>query len=70
VAFEAQNRAQDTATDFALRIIRVERELMLRRLRRVGIQVVDWQVDQPFDKVMRLSLVRPMAQTRIVRIER
>ncbi len=70
VAFEAQNRTQDTATDFALRIIRVERELMLRRLRRVGIQVVDWQVDRPFDKVMRLSLVRPMAQTRIVRIER
>ncbi len=70
VAFEAQQFARDAATDFALRITRIERELMLRRLRRVGIQVVDWQVDQPFDKVMRTSLVRPSAQTRIVRIER
>lgn len=70
VAFEAQQFARDVAADFALRITRVERELMLRRLRRVGVQVVDWQVDQPFDKVMRASLVRPSAQTRIVRIER
>jgi uncharacterized protein (DUF58 family) len=70
VTFEAQQFTRDTTTDFALRITRVERELMLHRLRRVGIQVVDWQVDQPFDKVMRTSLVRPSAHIRIVRIER
>ncbi len=70
VTFEAQQYKQDAAVDFAVRITRIERELMLRRLRRVGIQVVDWKVDQPFDKVMRASLVRPSPQTRIVRIER
>jgi uncharacterized protein (DUF58 family) len=80
VAFEAQQyalkatadaSAGDTGVQLALRITRVERELMLRRLRRVGIQVINWQVDQPFDKVMRSALVRPVIPTnRIVRIER
>jgi uncharacterized protein (DUF58 family) len=80
VAFEAQKYAPimianvdtaDTSFQLALRIARVERELMLRRLRRVGIQVINWQVDKPFANVMRTALVRPIVPTnRIVRIER
>lgn len=75
VAFEAQKYAPiseaDASVQLALRITRVERELMLRRLRRVGIQVINWQVDQPFANVMRTALVRPVVPTnRIVRIER
>ncbi len=75
VTFEAQQYGSiseaDANVQFALRITRVERELMLRRLRRVGIQVINWQVDQPFGNVMRTALVRPITPTnRIVRIER
>lgn len=75
VAFEAQKYAPISAAEasvqLAQRITRVERELMLRRLRRVGIQVINWQVDQPFANVMRTALVRPVMPTnRIVRIER
>jgi len=75
VAFEAQKYAPlseaDVSVQLALRITRVERELMLRHLRRVGIQVINWQVDQPFANVMRTALVRPVMPTnRIVRIER
>jgi len=72
VTFEAQKYTPGTtAIDFAMRITRVERELMLRRLRRVGIQVINWQVDQPFANVIRRSLVRPLTPNlRIVRIER
>jgi len=90
VTFEAQKYAPVTTADaatadattagtaiqLALRITHIERELMLRRLRRVGIQVINWQVDRPFDRVMRTALVRPMTPTRggitnrIVRIER
>ncbi len=77
VAFEAQKYGPNATADadasvqFALRITRVERELMLRRLRRVGIQVINWQVDKPFANVMRTALVRPVIPTnRIVRIER
>lgn len=75
VAFEAQKyeplSEADASVQLALRITRVERELMLRRLRRVGIQIINWQVDQPFANVMRTALVRPVIPTnRIVRIER
>lgn len=75
VAFEAQKYAPITeagaGAQLALRITRVERELMLRRLRRVGIQVINWQVDKPFANVMRTALIRPVVPTsRIVRIER
>ncbi len=69
VAFEAQKFEPQASVDLALRISRLERELLLRRLRRVGIQVINWQVDQPFDKVMRKSLIRPSARMRVVRIE-
>ena len=75
VAFEAQKYAPiseaEASVQLALRITRIERELMLRRLRRVGIQIINWQVDQPFGNVMRTALVRPVMPTnRIVRIER
>jgi uncharacterized protein (DUF58 family) len=85
VAFEAQKYAPITTANagaahagaaaasvqLALRIARVERELMLRLLRRVGIQVINWQVDKPFANVMRTALVRPIMPTnRIVRIDR
>ncbi len=75
VAFEAQKYAPiseaEASVQLALRITRIERELMLRRLRRVGIQIINWQVDRPFANVMRTALVRPVLPTnRIVRIER
>ena len=87
VAFEAQKYASITTADadtanagasaeeasvqLALRITRVERELMLRRLRRVGVQIINWQVDKPFANVMRTALVRPVRPVnRIVRIDR
>ncbi len=37
----------------AARIIRMERQWMLRRIRRAGVQVVEWNVAQPFDQVSR-----------------
>ena len=41
-----------------MRIARLERALLLRQLRRAGIQVVDWQVDRPFDQAVHTSLNR------------
>jgi uncharacterized protein (DUF58 family) len=35
------------------RIIRLERAIMLGRLRRAGVQVIEWDVSRPFDAVMR-----------------
>ncbi len=70
ITFEAQQLAPGPAGELAVRSARLERSLLLRKLRRVGVQVVDWQVDQAFDRLMRASLVRPPTPTRIVRIGR
>ncbi len=40
----------------AYRLARAERELMLRRVRRSGAQVVDWQVTLPLESAVRESL--------------
>ncbi|HEX8992633.1 MAG TPA: DUF58 domain-containing protein [Anaerolineales bacterium] len=39
--------------ELAVRIIRLERDLLLSRLQRAGLQVVQWNVAQPFDQAMR-----------------
>jgi uncharacterized protein (DUF58 family) len=49
----------------ASRIAHAERRLLLRELQRVGIQIVDWQVSQPLDRVIRVSLGR-LPQNRVL----
>jgi uncharacterized protein (DUF58 family) len=49
---------QQPGVDLAARIVRVERELVRRQLQQAGIQVVDWQVNQPFERVVHASLSR------------
>lgn len=60
VAFEASFLPQTGAVELSSRVIRMERELMLHRLRRAGIQLVNWDVSQPFDQVMRSRLSHPV----------
>ena len=48
----------------AARILRLERDLLLKHLRRAGIQTLDWDVSQPFDQVVRHSLSRAPQQLR------
>jgi len=69
VAFEVQGfgvlegkgsrpNAPQAALDLAARIARLERVLLMRRLRQAGVQVVDWQVDKPFGQVAHVALSR------------
>jgi uncharacterized protein (DUF58 family) len=58
ISFEAQLLKPDKAVDLAVRIARIERALLLRQLRRAGIQVVDWQTDKPFGQAIHTSLSR------------
>ena len=39
--------------ELAARVVRMERQLMIARLQRAGLQVVEWNVAQPFDQAMR-----------------
>jgi uncharacterized protein (DUF58 family) len=51
VAFEEHFLPRRPEVQLAARVIRMERELMLKRVQRAGIQVVEWDVSLPFDQV-------------------
>jgi uncharacterized protein (DUF58 family) len=69
VSFEARALATQPGVELAARIAHLERALLLRKLRRAGIQVVDWQVDQPLDRVVHASLGRTPQWFRAVGVE-
>jgi uncharacterized protein (DUF58 family) len=48
---------------FALRLARLERRLLLGQLARLGVRLVDWQVDQPLEQVVR-RLIRELNHRR------
>jgi len=54
-AYLTDGKAKYLPTDVTLaaRVVRMERQLMLARLQRAGLQVVEWNVAQPFDQAMR-----------------
>ncbi len=50
--------------ELATRIVRMERRLMLGRLQRAGVQVVEWDVAIPFEQAVRGALRRQRQGTR------
>jgi uncharacterized protein (DUF58 family) len=42
----------------AARVIRIERDLLIRRLERAGVQVIEWDVTLPFDQAVGPALKR------------
>ncbi len=58
VEFEARGESPGKALDIAVRIARAERQLVIHRLQRVGISVIEWQVGQSLDSTMRAGLQR------------
>jgi uncharacterized protein (DUF58 family) len=69
VSFEVQVLEAQPGVELAARIAHLERALLLRKLRRAGIQVVDWQVDRPLDRVVQASLGRTPQWFRAVGVE-
>ncbi len=63
VDFEGQNLKLKDNT--AWRIARVERVLMLRKLQRLGVRVLNWQVDRPFEPLVHAALSRVSAGRRL-----
>lgn len=55
IDFELSLLAENKLVETATRIARVERELLNRKLRQAGIQVVDWSVSTPLDHLLRSS---------------
>lgn len=69
VAFELKDLAGQPAVEQAARIVNVERVLVRRSLVQAGIQVVDWPVDQPFDRTIHAALGRVPLWTRALKLE-
>lgn len=75
VAFEARSMLHLDAPEappgldahLAWRLATLERHLLLDRLKRVGVWVVDWQVDRPLAQTLRAGLVPVRTGQRILR---
>jgi uncharacterized protein (DUF58 family) len=64
VSFEASFMKPGLDLELAIRIARVERVLLLRKLQRVGVEVVNWQVERSLDRVLRARVGHtPVGQT-------
>lgn len=58
IAFEVAALDPQSTTRLATRIAHLERTLLIRKLQRAGIQIVDWQVDRPLSQAIHSSLRR------------
>ena len=58
VKFELGCLPSSPQADLAARIVRVERDLLIRRLERAGIQVIGWDVSIPLDQAVGSLLMR------------
>jgi uncharacterized protein (DUF58 family) len=65
VSFELSFLPKNREVDLAARVIRMERTLLLRKLQRAGVQVLDWNVAHPFDQVVQRELSRIPARLQI-----
>jgi uncharacterized protein (DUF58 family) len=66
VRFEAAGLPANETVRFAARILTLRRRVTLQRLRHAGVQVVDWNVGQPFEQVIESALSRPPAFMRAI----
>ncbi len=58
VKFEHGLLPSSSRVDLAARIIRMERDLFIRRLERAGIHVIEWDVSIPLDQAIGPALMR------------
>jgi uncharacterized protein (DUF58 family) len=61
-SFEFEHLAPGAPRELALRIVRLERQQLIRPLRRAGILTLDWDVAQPLDQAVSV-LQRNVAST-------
>lgn len=66
VQFEADARGFDLNREFPARLARIERALLLRRLKQAGIQVVDWHIDHPLDQLIQAVSKHHSARRRVL----
>jgi uncharacterized protein (DUF58 family) len=66
IKFELSYLPANSNVDLAARVIHMERRLLLQRIQHASIQVLDWNVAEPFDLIVKRKLSRPPAWLRTV----
>jgi len=66
VKFELSYLQRSKNVDIASRVITMERKLLFQKVQRAGIQVLEWDVKDPFDQVVKRKLSHPPAWMRAV----
>ncbi|HAV75760.1 MAG TPA: hypothetical protein DCX53_00235, partial [Anaerolineae bacterium] len=66
VRFELSYLPKTRNVELASRVIRMERRLLIQKVQRAGIQVLEWDVNDPFDQVVKRKLSHPPAWLRVV----
>lgn len=66
VKFELSYLKKNRNVSLASRIIKLERAILLQKVQRAGVQVLDWDVSDPFDLVVKQKLGRLPAWLRAV----
>jgi uncharacterized protein (DUF58 family) len=58
VDFASRMLPKTETNSLAIRAARVERAIQLNQLLKMGVQVIDWQVDQPLETIIRKTTVK------------
>jgi uncharacterized protein (DUF58 family) len=58
ILFESKLLPHSKETELAMRVVRMERDLLIRRIERAGIQVTEWDVSIPLDQAIGPRLMR------------
>ena len=66
VSYELRRLPDSASTRLAARIVQLERQLMLRRVRHSGVQVINWDVQVAFEQVVSAALSRPPSYLRAI----
>jgi uncharacterized protein (DUF58 family) len=66
IKFELSYLPRNRNVDLASRVIRMERKLLFNRVQRAGIQILEWDVQDPFDQVVKRNLSHPPGWLRAV----
>ena len=66
VSFELAYLGDKPSVELAGRVVRMERDLLLKKLQGAGVQILDWNVAHPFDQVMKRRLGPPPALLRAI----
>jgi uncharacterized protein (DUF58 family) len=64
--FELSYLPKTQNMELAGRVVLMERTLLLQKVQHAGVQVLDWDVSEPFDLVVKRKLSRPPAWLRAV----